>query len=49
MERTIFAMELCFRWDGNLHQIQPFEGDRDRVSITIHAAEIDDGLWDTWF
>ncbi len=32
-----------------LHQIQPFEGDRDRVSITIHAAEIDDGLWDTWF
>jgi hypothetical protein len=32
-----------------LHQIQPFEGARDRVSITIHAAEIDDGLWDTWF
>ncbi len=32
-----------------LHQIQPFEGARDRISITIHAAEIDDGLWDTWF
>jgi hypothetical protein len=32
-----------------LHQIQPFSGDRDRVSITIHAAEVDEGLWETWF
>lgn len=32
-----------------LHQIQPFEGDRDRISITVHAAEIDDGVWETWF
>jgi hypothetical protein len=32
-----------------LHQIQPFEGDRDRISITVHAAEIDDGIWETWF
>ncbi|HEX4511896.1 MAG TPA: hypothetical protein VH054_00125 [Polyangiaceae bacterium] len=32
-----------------MHQIQPFAGDRDRVSITIHAAEIDEGIWETWF
>jgi len=32
-----------------LHQIQPFSGDRHRVSITIHAAEIDEGVWETWF
>ncbi len=32
-----------------LHQIQPFTGDRDRISITVHAAEVDDGVWETWF
>jgi hypothetical protein len=32
-----------------LHQIQPFQGARDRISITIHAAEIDTGIWETWF
>jgi hypothetical protein len=32
-----------------LHQIQPFGGARDRVSATVHAAEIDVGLWETWF
>jgi hypothetical protein len=32
-----------------LHQIQPFEGDKDRISITVHAAEVDDGVWETWF
>lgn len=32
-----------------LHQIQPFGGDRERISATIHAAEIDPGLWETWF
>jgi hypothetical protein len=32
-----------------LHQIQPFSGSLDRVSITIHAAEIDEGIWETWF
>ncbi|MGZ3421043.1 MAG: hypothetical protein ACXVEF_11275 [Polyangiales bacterium] len=31
-----------------LHQIQPFSGG-DRVSATVHAAEIDSGLWETWF
>lgn len=32
-----------------LHQIQPFTGDHDRISITVHAAEVDDGVWETWF
>jgi hypothetical protein len=32
-----------------LHQIQPFGGARDRVSATLHAAEIDPGRWETWF
>jgi hypothetical protein len=31
------------------HQIQPFDGARDRVSATLHAAAIDRGLWETWF
>jgi hypothetical protein len=31
------------------HQIQPFEGPMDRISATLHAAEIDRGLWETWF
>jgi hypothetical protein len=32
-----------------LHQIQPFEGDRDRISVTVHVAEIDEGHWESWF
>lgn len=32
-----------------LHQIRPFRGALDRISITIHAVEVDRGLWDTWF
>ena len=32
-----------------LHQIQPFDGDRDRISITLHASEIVHGAWDSWF
>ena len=32
-----------------LHQIQPFGGTRDRISITIHGAEVDAGVWETWF
>ncbi len=30
-----------------LHQIQPFDGDRDRISATIHAVH--DRRWETWF
>jgi hypothetical protein len=32
-----------------LHQIQPFDGERDRISATIHAAEVDRNLWESWF
>ena len=32
-----------------LHQIRPFRGTLDRVSITIHSVEVDRGQWDTWF
>lgn len=32
-----------------LHQIQPFAGERDRISATIHAAEMDRGVWESWF
>ncbi len=31
-----------------LHQIQPFEGARDRVSITAHLI-LRDGAWQIWF
>jgi hypothetical protein len=31
------------------HQIQRFAGERDRISSTLHAAEIDRGLWECWF
>jgi hypothetical protein len=32
-----------------LHQIQSFGGPRDRISITAHAVEVDDGVWEVWF
>lgn len=32
-----------------LHQIRPFRGKRSRVSITVHAAEVDRDVWETWF
>jgi hypothetical protein len=32
-----------------LHQIQPFGGERERISATVHAAEVDPGLWETRF
>jgi hypothetical protein len=32
-----------------LHQIRPFRGDLDRVSITVHGVEVDRGVWETWF
>ena len=31
-----------------LHQIQPFEGARDRISITAHLLFVD-GCWQSWF
>ncbi|MFZ5894990.1 MAG: hypothetical protein ACOY0T_28280 [Myxococcota bacterium] len=32
-----------------LHQIQAFGGKLDRISATVHAAEVDRGRWETWF
>ncbi len=32
-----------------LHQIRPFRGKRHRISITLHAAEVDAGVWEAWF
>ena len=32
-----------------LHQIRPFRGEVDRISITVHAVEVDRGVWDAWF
>lgn len=32
-----------------LHQIQPFGGDTDRISATIHLAEVDAGHFESWF
>lgn len=32
-----------------LHQIRPFQGELDRISLTAHAALVDRGAWDCWF
>jgi hypothetical protein len=32
-----------------LHQIRPFQGARHRISATLHGAQIDRQLWETWF
>ena len=32
-----------------LHQILPFDGEGPRLSATLHGAEIDRGLWESWF
>lgn len=32
-----------------LHQIESFAGDLDRISATLHAAEVDRDVWETWF
>jgi len=32
-----------------LHQIRPFSGALDRVSITAHGVEVDAGVWELWF
>jgi hypothetical protein len=32
-----------------LHQIRPFRGALDRISITLHGVEVDRDVWETWF
>ena len=46
---TYAARDLVVIDSYSLHQIQPFEGDRDRVSATCHALESEPGIWDVWF
>lgn len=41
--------EVLLMESHRLHQIRPFRGTLDRVSITLHAVEVDRGQWDTWF
>ena len=41
--------ELCVFDSYRLHQIQPFGGRRDRVSVTAHAAEVEPNQWEVWF
>jgi hypothetical protein len=43
------ARDLVVIDSYSLHQIQPFEGELDRVSATCHAMESSPGLWDVWF
>jgi hypothetical protein len=32
-----------------IHQIQPFAGALDRISVTAHTARLPDGRWEAWF
>lgn len=32
-----------------LHRIEAFSGAADRVSLTLHGVEVDEGVWETWF
>jgi hypothetical protein len=32
-----------------IHQIQPFLGRLDRISLTAHVARLPDGRWESWF
>jgi hypothetical protein len=32
-----------------LHQIRKFSGQLDRISVTLHAVETVQGIWDTWY
>lgn len=43
------AGDLLFSDSLTLHRIRPFRGERDRVSITAHAVEVDRGVWECWF
>ena len=32
-----------------MHRIEPFGGELARISATVHAAQIDEGMWEAWF
>jgi hypothetical protein len=42
------AGDLVVMDSYRLHQIQPFGGSTDRISATIHLAQIA-GQWESWF
>jgi hypothetical protein len=43
------AGDIVLMDSGRLHQIRPFRGDRDRISVTAHGVEVDSGVWEVWF
>lgn len=43
------AGDMLFMESRRLHQIRPFRGERDRISVTAHAVEVDAGVWESWF
>ncbi|MGC4087620.1 MAG: 2OG-Fe(II) oxygenase [Polyangiaceae bacterium] len=50
MYEADYAVGSALVFDSyRLHQIQPFSGQSDRISATLHAAEIDENRWETWF
>jgi hypothetical protein len=46
---TLDAGDVVLFDSYRLHQIQPFVGRRERISATLHAAELHHGLWESWF
>jgi hypothetical protein len=57
-DEEVGSGHVTFRYDvgsallmdsRRLHQIRPFRGKRHRISITVHAAEVDRGVWEAWF
>lgn len=43
------AGDLLFSDSRRLHQIRPFRGELDRISLTAHAVEVDRDVWEMWF
>jgi hypothetical protein len=43
------AGDALFSDSLRLHQIRPFRGALDRISITAHAVEVDRDVWECWF
>lgn len=41
--------DVLFSDSRRLHQIRPFRGARDRISVTAHAVEVDRDVWELWF
>jgi hypothetical protein len=48
VELTSAAGDLVIFDSLRLHQIQPFSGELDRISATLHGAQLGSG-WESWF